>query len=383
MKALKLSLVGLLITAVFVITATAHSHPGDPERPTPYVSHWAQHEVEKAMELGLVPDYYDLPEDYRKPITRQDFRKIAMQFIAVQEHYDRPCLQGMVSLYLGEKDANGNLINVFTDKQNDGVDDYDDKDNSIAYYLGVVEGRGNGVFDPEGLITRQEAAVMLTRSYVIYGGTLADEETETGFSDEIHIADWSIQSVRALGSWNVMNGMQDGSFSPEGQYSIEQCIVTFLRLYENAPVSRKLNNVTPLFTYEQAMGYIDNITNTSKMNGYGDVEKFRIEGPEATFVRMNWGGTMHASSSFYFLHRDGGITRVDLGICDPFIGFHVTWKLEDPYFSKDGKTFFCTMTLNEDALSAERKVSHEKGIYHITIDVETGQYQHLHEPLPS
>lgn len=151
----------------------------------------------------------------------------------------------MVDRYLADKDDSGNYQN--------GFNDIIDPDDTLAFYLGVVQGRGNGIFDPNGLITRQEAAAMMTRAYGVCGGTLPKEATETRFPVHEKIADWAKESVSALTSWNVMNGMEAGSFSPEEQCTVEQCIVMFLRLYENAPVSRKNGNVTPRFTYEQGL----------------------------------------------------------------------------------------------------------------------------------
>lgn len=374
LKRWKSSLMGLLVATTLVTTVSAHGHTGDPIPPVPTVSPWAQAEVKKAQELELVPEY-GLPEDYRTPITRQDFRMIAMEFVAAQEHYDRNCLENMISFYLGEKDEIGQLKNVFTDGN---------ADDTKAYLLGVVEGRGNGIFDPEGLITRQEAAVMLTRAYGVCGGTLPKEGTEADFTDQEKIADWAKEKAVALSSWNVMKGMDDGSFAPEGQYSVEQCIVTFLRLYENAPVSRKHGNVTPIFTYEQGIGYMK-----SFLDGEIYKESFRLEGPVATLIRGELSGTMHDYSFLSFVYRDGGMKGVDLGVCNGIdMGYpdlDGRLKLENPHFSEDGKTFYCTVTISDETITyipIEGHYFHEKGIYHISIDVDTCQYQLQKEALP-
>jgi hypothetical protein len=196
-----------------------------------------------------------------------------------------------------------------------------------------VEGRGNGTFDPDGLITRQEAAVMLTRAYGVCGGTLPEEEVDTSFTDEERLADWAKESVSALATWNVMKGMDDGSFSTEGNYTVEQCIVTFLRLYENAPVSRKNGNISPLFTYEQSLMYVANRSNTN-------TEEYRLEGSASTFIRLDSGAVMHAGSFFYFVYRDGGVRRIHMSISDRALGFSPNHKLDNSYYSEDGKNVF-------------------------------------------
>jgi hypothetical protein len=244
----------------------------------------------------------------------------------------------------------------------------------VPYYLGLVQGRGNGLFDPEGLITRQEAAVMLTRAYGICGGKLPENTSETSFTDETETADWAKESARALSTWNVIKGMQDGSFSPNGHYTVEQCLVTLLRLYENAPVSRIKGNVKPLFTYEQAM---------DDVNGFIDpsLPPLIIEGPVATFVRKEPGAYMRSAYHFYFVYRAGGALPVDLGVCSVPWGLSYGHVMEYPRFSEDGKTFLCTITLEKDAWgylnekTNQYPLIHKKGVYHITVDVETLQYQ--------
>lgn len=50
------------------------SHPDDPIPPAPTVSPWAQEEVKKAQDLGLVPDHQ--PKDYLVP--REQFTEVAL-----------------------------------------------------------------------------------------------------------------------------------------------------------------------------------------------------------------------------------------------------------------------------------------------------------------
>lgn len=58
----------------------------------------------------------------------------------------------MVSVHLGEKSETGKLESVFTDISGDWSDD---THNLLAYYLGIVKGREDGRFDPDGQITRR------------------------------------------------------------------------------------------------------------------------------------------------------------------------------------------------------------------------------------
>lgn len=355
MRKWKTGLIALCLAASLVGGAAAHSQA---DKSPPTVSPWAQAEISRAQALGFVPAD-SLPADYRTPITRRDFRQVAMHFIALQQHSDTASLEGRVSLYLGKKDPDGHLINVFPDGT---------EADALAYYLGLVQGYDDGTFRPEGLITRQEAAAMLTRAYGVYGGVLPTEQIGIDFPDEAQIGDWAKDSAAALAFWNVMVGMEDGSFAPQGHYTVEQCIVTFLRLYENAPVGRKQGNATPLFTEAQGFEYL--------RSGTFITEDFRLEGANATFIRTSLTGVMRKTSLFHFVYPDGGVLRLDLGICDAPYGIRPSLALENLCFSEDGKTLHCTVTLPEDVISymdtPEGTLLHQKGVYQIAIDVDTG-----------
>lgn len=373
-------LVAFFAATLLVPTASAHTHPDGGEyiyeTPTyqPTVSSWAQEEVKRARELGLIPAHWDWdPRDYRQPITRVDFMELSMLFVALQQRYDIYSLKDLTMQHLAEMvpDENGKVYyNLDSVKQVFA----DCREASVPYYLGLVQGRGNGVFDPEGLITRQEAAVMLTRAYGVCGGNLPENAGQASFTDEANIAQWAKASASALSAWNVMKGMEDGSFSPDGNYTVEQCLVTLLRLYENAPVSRMRGNVPPLFTYEQDMEDVIGGVDPA-------LPPLVIEGPVATFVRKAPGAYMRSAYSFYFVYRAGGVLPVDFGVCSAPWGLTYGHVMDNPRFSEDGKTFLCTITLAEDALgylnenTNQYPVLHKKGVYHITVDVETLQYQ--------
>lgn len=105
----------------------------------------------------------------------------------------------------------------------------------------------------------------------------------------------------------------------------------------------------------------------------------------ATLIRMDIRGVMHLGSSLFFVYLNGGVERLDLGVCDQAWGLTPSLELQNPYFSDDGKTFYCTVALSEDVYSMytdDTQIVHEKGIYHITIDVDTCQYQLQKEELP-
>lgn len=86
-------------------------------------SSWTEEEVNRAVEVGLVPQ--SIQGDWQQPVTRGEFAMLVIRYLAVT--YGR------------------------TDEQRAYI--------QAAYHMGLVNGKGDGtVYDPEGAITRQEAA---------------------------------------------------------------------------------------------------------------------------------------------------------------------------------------------------------------------------------
>ena len=332
-------------------------------------SEWAKQEVDTAYELGFFTAEDIMDQDLTAPITRNEFRAVAMEFLRFQEQL--VLLDQLADYYLAEKDENGKIKLAFQDKP-DEFERMTDHANSTAHYLGLVEGRGQGVFDPDGLITREEAAVMLTRSYHVLDseGLQATSEAKD-YQDEPEISDWATDSTYALRDWNVMIGTAPGTFSPKGNYTREQCIVTFLRLYENAPVSRKNSNVPQKFTYDQIIACIDayDIGTTPDARDIRYRTNSKWEGPKATAISQSVWGVMISEQKLYFVYQDGRVREFDIGIYnygDDMLTDGI--RIEDGRFSQDGEQFFCT------AVEAPTK-------YQIAVDVETLKVEKELQPL--
>ena len=96
--------------------------------------------------------------------------------------------------------------------------------------LGVVLGAGAGTFDPDGTLTREQAATMLSRLSSVMGHPLPAGTAD--FTDGASIAAWAVEAVGQMQSSGIMGGTGGGAFTPQGTYTREQSILTILRLYE-------------------------------------------------------------------------------------------------------------------------------------------------------
>lgn len=361
MKFGKLLVTGLLAAALLVPAAQAtHTH-GPQTTPTFEASAWAQPELQKAYDLGLLCT--DLPDDYRYLITRADFCRMMVNYLAVELNTDADALIAMTELYLA-KDGE----TPFTDCQDQAV--------NAAYYLGLVQGKAPGIFWPESYLSREEAAVMLLRAQEILGYTTPKSVSAPDYSDREYIADWALDATSLLQDWDVMHGMAYDRFNPRDDLDVQQCAVICLRLHEKAPVGLEKDNVQALFTYDQAMGYLQDMENRANSIGTGYHKTLELVGSQATLVRMDWGGSMQATSQLYLAYPDGGLQTVDLGLCLRFNTLTPDLKLDDPRFSEDGSTFLCEVRLAEDSkdsTTGTTVVTHQKGLYHVSVDVATCQ----------
>ena len=78
----------------------------------------------------------------------------------------------------------------------------------------LVNGDENGNFGVGKEITRQDAAVLLSRT-AAYKGVALEQSVEIEFTDDALIAGYAKTAVKELSQAGIINGMEDGSFVPE------------------------------------------------------------------------------------------------------------------------------------------------------------------------
>ncbi len=186
------------------IPTTVAVTPPTPE-PTPPASDepsdWAAEDVEEAEAIGIVPE--SLQGLYTQATTRAEFCALAVDLMET---------------------ATGAPITERAE-----FSDTDDVNVQKMAGIGVVNGIGDGKFDPNGGLTREQAATILARLAAVMSMELT-KSTAT-FSDNGDVSDWAFEAVGQMQASGIMGGVGENMFAPDGPYTREQSILTTLRVF--------------------------------------------------------------------------------------------------------------------------------------------------------
>ena len=164
-------------------------------------STWATQYVREAIRANLVPP--GLQSNFTQPITRAEFASL------------------MVVLYEMARGYEITTLMTFNDT--------DDINVQKMGGLGIITGVGGGYFNPDGNITREQAAVMSVRLGRMLGTDFG--AAYPAFYDNDLMSHWAIEAVGQAQAFELMGGTGGNMFSPRGTYTREQSIVTALRLF--------------------------------------------------------------------------------------------------------------------------------------------------------
>lgn len=206
----------LLVVALLTVPALAiKGQVADPEE-LPYIptaggpSAWAVSEIEAAAAAGLIPDLTGDP-GYQDSITREQFAELAAQLVQV-------CA-----------DANpAAAVSTFTDCQNESV--------RFAADCGIVNGVGDGKFNPTAKTNREQIAAMVARAVGYLEKDLGVDVTPKagsieGFADKASVSSWAAESMGLLAANGIFKGTSDTTLSPKNQCTVEQSILLCYRVY--------------------------------------------------------------------------------------------------------------------------------------------------------
>lgn len=180
-------------TAKILVTVTPDKI--QPVEFTDTASHWAKNYIGVLASLGKVSGVGDNMFMPDSPLTRA-------QFVA----------------FLAKATDNVNMEAA----QNAGFKDVNKADWSYnyvnwGYQEGIVNGMGDGLFKPNDPITREQMAVMLCNYAVYQNFALPQKEgLKVSFKDRNKVSSWAIDYVLTVAGSEIMTGMGDNTFMPQG-----------------------------------------------------------------------------------------------------------------------------------------------------------------------
>ncbi|QXM05269.1 S-layer homology domain-containing protein [Crassaminicella indica] len=102
---------------------------------------------------------------------------------------------------------------------------------AAAYKNGLISGRSETVFDPNGSIKRQEMAVIISKVLNKKGYEKATIDTLNTFKDKGDIASWARNGVSLCVKTGIISGIGDGKFAPTQNANRAQAAVMLYKLY--------------------------------------------------------------------------------------------------------------------------------------------------------
>lgn len=209
------------------VTRAAYAYYDVTIRAKEVASAWAKDEIEKAISCRLVPKV--LSNRYTSAITRDHFMLIINSLISAKTAKSSGGAVGLVDFA-----ARKNLTvsdNPFTDINHRYFADTSHNYIVAAYKLGIVNGKSNTTFDPNGLLTRQEAATILWRTAKALG--IDSSGTAANFKDNSNIAAWAVDGVNYVSSKGIMNGVGENRFDPTGTFTYQQAYISVYRMLKS------------------------------------------------------------------------------------------------------------------------------------------------------
>lgn len=181
------------------------------DAPADNPSAWARSEVTAAIEAGLVPE--SLQKNYQGVVTRA---AVANMFINLVEQVSG----APIDQFMAKKGIE-TAPSAFIDTADPAV--------LAASALGIIHGKSDGVFDPDGTLLRSEIVTAVCRAAHVLGVDTTGYGN-TQFQDMIgHCAEAEIGWPVHMG---IIRGISATRFDPDGTLTTEGAIIVTLRTFE-------------------------------------------------------------------------------------------------------------------------------------------------------
>lgn len=202
------SLIFLLFTANF---SAAYAASGN--KP----SSWASQKINICAKAGIIPEDFD-SQPFTRSITRRDFCELLINTCRI------------FKIALPEPPAS----HPFTDTTDIAAE--------YSYMLGLTRGTSTGIFSPETPLTREMAAVMLSRMLKLFQSASGSEDEQPMSSEKADqilreystdynlVSEWAKTHMAEVYSLGILSGTGGGRLEPKGELTREQAAVLSLNV---------------------------------------------------------------------------------------------------------------------------------------------------------
>ncbi len=173
-------------------------------------SNWAKLEVETAIQNELVPT--DLMKEYDRDITRSEYTLLALKLL----------------------NKTGQAIEIKEHTPFYDIDGHKYEEQLVrAYNAGIISGYGDGEFNPDKRISREEIATLVVKllKQINPEKSVAINQSYN-FIDKDQISSWAMDYINYCYENNILKGINDLEINPKGEATIEQAIILIYRLAE-------------------------------------------------------------------------------------------------------------------------------------------------------
>ena len=168
-----------------------------------FQGHWAEAVLQKWLDMGYITGYPDgtfKPEEF---ITRAEFVKLINDLFGFTE-----------------------TAKIFFDDVN--KDSWYYEEVQKAYKTGDIIGVSETQFSPDDNITREQAAIIISRLLDMKG----NDKGADGFYDSSKISSWAKEYVGAVAEYNLIKGYEDNTFKPQNNIKRAEAVVLLDRILE-------------------------------------------------------------------------------------------------------------------------------------------------------
>lgn len=195
---LKIKITSSLLSVILVLTMISMPVFSLAETGSDIANHWAKDQIEDLIQKGIVNGYKDGSIRPDNPITRAEFMSV-------------------INNAFGFTDTNDS--NKYKDVPENA---WYRNEIQKAAAAGYISGYPDGTIKPNNLISRQEAAVIISKIGKFESNNIAADL----YKDSKNMPSWSKGFIGAVTSAKVMTGYKDGTFKPGANITRAEAMVT-------------------------------------------------------------------------------------------------------------------------------------------------------------